>query len=276
MLEERDHAVILRTLAGGKIPTAAIDARHDPPAASAGTCAEAAGSATPFTASTTASAPSSASSPAWPATPAAARWCSRPGSPGRWRARCPWAPARTCPRNRSAKSTSRRSAREQAEIEEDPHEEMLELELFYQLKGFSPEESRAMAERLQKEPRAVSPDAGPRGARPLRGNVSEPVAIHTYPRPYPTAIGGFIPIIPFFFTVGMPAVIASFLISTLAHFARRRLQGAGHDPHLVGERSRDDGGRRPRSRHHLRAGTRVRWTLIRTLARPLPSALRPL
>ena len=34
-----------------------------------------------------------------------------------------------------------------------------------------------------------------------------------------TAIGGFIPIIPFFFTVGMPAVIASFVISTLAHFA---------------------------------------------------------
>ena len=28
--------------------------------------------------------------------------------------------------------------REQTEIEEDPHEEMLELELFYQLKGFSP------------------------------------------------------------------------------------------------------------------------------------------
>jgi VIT1/CCC1 family predicted Fe2+/Mn2+ transporter len=34
-----------------------------------------------------------------------------------------------------------------------------------------------------------------------------------------TAIGGFIPIIPFFFTIGMPAVIASFIISTLAHFA---------------------------------------------------------
>jgi VIT1/CCC1 family predicted Fe2+/Mn2+ transporter len=34
-----------------------------------------------------------------------------------------------------------------------------------------------------------------------------------------TAIGGFIPIIPFFFTVGMPAVIASFIISTVAHFA---------------------------------------------------------
>ena len=34
-----------------------------------------------------------------------------------------------------------------------------------------------------------------------------------------TAVGGFVPIIPFFFTVGMPAVIASFIISTIAHFA---------------------------------------------------------
>src|SRR3979409_1724353 len=44
-------------------------------------------------------------------------------------------------------------ARERLEIEEDPHEEMLELELFYQLKGFSAEEARSMAERIQKEPK---------------------------------------------------------------------------------------------------------------------------
>src|SRR6185436_3281671 len=37
-------------------------------------------------------------------------------------------------------------ARERTEVEEDPHEEMLELELFYQLKGLSQEEARAMAE----------------------------------------------------------------------------------------------------------------------------------
>jgi len=108
-------------------------------------------------------------------------------------------------------------ARERAEIEEDPHEEMLELELFYQLKGFSPEESRAMAERIQKEPRQF-----------LRTLVHEELGLseETFPNPWrstisasiSTAIGGFIPIIPFFFTVGMPAVVASFIISTVAHF----------------------------------------------------------
>ncbi len=108
-------------------------------------------------------------------------------------------------------------AREQAEIDEDPHEELLELELFYQLKGFSADEAHSMAERLQKEPKQF-----------LRTLVHEELGLNeaTFPNPWrstlsasvSTAIGGFIPIIPFFFTVGMPAVIASFIISTLAHF----------------------------------------------------------
>src|SRR5215217_815287 len=108
--------------------------------------------------------------------------------------------------------------RERAEIEEDPHEELLELELFYQLKGFSAEESRTMAERIQKEPKqflrtlvheelGLSEETFP---NPIRSTISATVS---------TAVGGFIPIIPFFFAVGMPAVIASFIISTVAHFA---------------------------------------------------------
>ena len=107
-------------------------------------------------------------------------------------------------------------ARERAEIEEDPHEEMLEL--FYQLKGFSVEESRAMAERIHKEPKQF-----------LRALVQEELGLseENFPTPWrsmlsasvSTAVGGFIPIIPFFFTVGMPAVVASFIISTIAHFA---------------------------------------------------------
>ncbi len=44
-------------------------------------------------------------------------------------------------------------AREKAEIQEDPQEERLELELFYQLKGLSPEEASSMASRLQNEPK---------------------------------------------------------------------------------------------------------------------------
>ncbi|HWF86498.1 MAG TPA: VIT1/CCC1 transporter family protein [Vicinamibacterales bacterium] len=121
-------------------------------------------------------------------------------------------------------------SRERLEIEEDPHEEMLELELFYQLKGFSAEESRTMAERLHKEPKQF-----------LRTLVHEELGLseETFPNPWrstisagvSTAVGGFIPIIPFFFTVGMPAVIASFIISTFAHFA------VGASKSLVTQRS---------------------------------------
>jgi VIT1/CCC1 family predicted Fe2+/Mn2+ transporter/rubrerythrin len=109
-------------------------------------------------------------------------------------------------------------ARERAEIEEDPDEERVELELFYQLKGFSAEEARSMAERLQKKPKQF-----------LRALVHEELGLseETFPNPWrsmlsasvSTAVGGFVPIIPFFFAVGMPAVIASFVISTAAHFA---------------------------------------------------------
>src|SRR5215470_371988 len=132
--------------------------------------------------------------------------------------------------------------REQKEIEEDPHEELMELELFYQLKGFSPEEARGMAERLQKDPQQF-----------LRTLVHEELGLDTttFPNPWrsmlsasvSTAIGGFIPIIPFFFTVGMPAVISSFIISTLAHFVvgaskalvtTRPWGGTGLDMTIVG------------------------------------------
>ena len=75
-----------------------------------------------------------------------------------------------------------------------------------------------MAERIHKEPKQF-----------LRALVQEELGLSEehFPSPWrstlsatvSTAIGGFIPIIPFFFTVGMPAVIASFIISTLAHFA---------------------------------------------------------
>ena len=94
----------------------------------------------------------------------------------------------------------------------------MELELFYQLKGFSAEEARAMAERLQKKPKQF-----------LRALVQEELGLseETFPNPWrstlsatlSTAVGGFVPIIPFFFAVGMPAVVASFIISTAAHFA---------------------------------------------------------
>lgn len=108
-------------------------------------------------------------------------------------------------------------ARERLEMEENPEEEIEELSLMYQLRGFSEEESNELARKL-----SASPDEflKVKGAEEL--GLSEA----TFPSPWTsmasggisTAVGAFLPLVPFFFTRGMTAVILSFLISLLAHF----------------------------------------------------------
>ena len=107
--------------------------------------------------------------------------------------------------------------RERRELEIHPEEEMEELSLFYQLKGVPEVEANALAKRLVAQPEQA-----------LRTLTSEELGFNDQALSNPwreavsaslsTAVGAFIPIIPFFFTRGYPAIIASFAISTLAHF----------------------------------------------------------
>lgn len=108
--------------------------------------------------------------------------------------------------------------REKREIEEDPEEEQEELALFYQLKGFTEDESNVLASRLAEKPDQL-----------LRTLAHEELGLSedSFPNPWvaaisatiSTAIGAFIPIIPFFFMQGIAAVIVAALISLVAHFA---------------------------------------------------------
>lgn len=108
-------------------------------------------------------------------------------------------------------------AREKAEVEENPEEEIEEMSLFYQLQGFSPEEAQRMAQKL-----AEQPDQLVQAMAQSELGLSE----HRFPHPWKssasaaisTAVGAFIPIIPFFFMTGMAAVIAAFVVSIVAHF----------------------------------------------------------
>ena len=107
--------------------------------------------------------------------------------------------------------------RERREIEEDPEEEREELALFYQLKGFTESESQQLAARLADNPEQM-----------LRTLAHEELGLNQESFPNPavsaisasvsTAIGAFIPIIPFFFLSGAPAIIWAAAISLLAHF----------------------------------------------------------
>jgi VIT1/CCC1 family predicted Fe2+/Mn2+ transporter/rubrerythrin len=108
-------------------------------------------------------------------------------------------------------------AREKTEVEENPEEEIEEMSLFYQLQGFAPEESQRMAEKLAEQPEQLV-----QAMAQSELGLSE----HRFPSPWKssvsaaisTAIGAFIPIIPFFFMTGFAAVIAAFGISIVAHF----------------------------------------------------------
>jgi vacuolar iron transporter family protein len=108
--------------------------------------------------------------------------------------------------------------REKREIEENPEEEKEEMELFYQLKGFSPNEAKQMTAKLAEQPEqflktlaheelGLSKKSFP---NQWRSAVSATIS---------TAIGAIIPVLPFIFWSGMEALIISFIISTAAHFA---------------------------------------------------------
>ncbi|MDE3136156.1 MAG: VIT1/CCC1 transporter family protein [Acidobacteriota bacterium] len=109
-------------------------------------------------------------------------------------------------------------SRERQEIEENPEEEKEELALFYELQGFGTEESRRMAETV-----AQAPEQMLRTMAQAELGLSE----RHFPNPWisslsagvSTAVGAFIPIIPFFFIGGFEAVAIAFGISILAHFA---------------------------------------------------------
>jgi VIT1/CCC1 family predicted Fe2+/Mn2+ transporter/rubrerythrin len=109
-------------------------------------------------------------------------------------------------------------AREKAEVEENPEEEIEEMSLFYQLQGFSPEEAQKMAERLAEQPEQLVQAMAQSELGLSQQHFGRPWTSATSAA-ISTAIGAFIPIIPFFFMTGVSAVIAAFTISIIAHFA---------------------------------------------------------
>ncbi len=108
--------------------------------------------------------------------------------------------------------------REKAEIEQSPEHEKEELTLLLQLKGFTEDEATAMAERISHDPDLF-----------LKTMAQEELGLSErhFPNPFigavsaalSTAVGGIVPIIPFFFVHGTIAVIAAAIVGMAAHFA---------------------------------------------------------
>ncbi|MHB8629837.1 MAG: VIT1/CCC1 transporter family protein [Aggregatilineales bacterium] len=109
-------------------------------------------------------------------------------------------------------------ARERREINENLAEEKEELSLYYQLKGLSEEDARYLTERIAQDPErllkvlaqeelGLSEDNAP---NPWRAAITASVS---------TAVGAFVPIIPFFFLEGIKGIVLAAIISLIAHFA---------------------------------------------------------
>ncbi|HTX18992.1 MAG TPA: VIT1/CCC1 transporter family protein [Bacteroidota bacterium] len=107
--------------------------------------------------------------------------------------------------------------RERKEIELNPEEERQELELFYQLKGFTPEESAMMAHRLTQNPEQFLKTLAHEELGLSSSSFPNPVK-EAFTASAATAAGGIIPVLPFIFASGTLAIVLSLVISTLAHF----------------------------------------------------------
>jgi VIT1/CCC1 family predicted Fe2+/Mn2+ transporter len=108
--------------------------------------------------------------------------------------------------------------RERREIQQHPDEEKEELMLFLQLRGLTEDESLSLVNRISQDPE-----------RMLAWLAQEELGLSQEGLPNPwqaaitasvsTAVGAFIPVIPFFFMEGVPAMVLAAAISLLAHFA---------------------------------------------------------
>jgi len=106
---------------------------------------------------------------------------------------------------------------ERRELIEHPEEEREELSLFYQLKGLSKTEADQLAERLSQNQDSMLKVLT---TEELGGSTAESshAAQSAAAAGISTFIGAMIPVLPFFWLQGLPAVATAAVVSLVAHF----------------------------------------------------------
>lgn len=92
------------------------------------------------------------------------------------------------------------------------------LSLYYQVKGLPEEDAQTMVNHIASDPEQLLRALASERLGSSEESLSNPL-VSAGSGALSTAIGAAIPIIPFFFMQGVPAVIAAAIISLLAHFA---------------------------------------------------------
>ena len=109
-------------------------------------------------------------------------------------------------------------AREKESVEHNEPEAREILSLTYQVRGFPAEDADRFVDHLASDRsqlvQALARERLNTSAEGLRNPATAAIS-----GAVSTAIGAFVPIIPFFFMAGLPAVLVAALVSLLAHFA---------------------------------------------------------
>ena len=108
--------------------------------------------------------------------------------------------------------------RERQAIENNGAEAQELLSLYYQVKGLPEEDADRMVQHLAKNPDQLLKALASERLNTSEEGLGDPTT-SAFSGALSTAVGAFIPIIPFFFLSGYPAVLWAAAISLLAHFA---------------------------------------------------------
>jgi vacuolar iron transporter family protein len=92
------------------------------------------------------------------------------------------------------------------------------LSLYYQVKGIPRDDADHVVEHLAQDPEQFLRALASERLNMTEEGLSQPL-VSAWSGALSTAVGAFIPILPFFFLSGYPAVIVSAIVSLLAHFA---------------------------------------------------------
>ena len=109
-------------------------------------------------------------------------------------------------------------AREKEAVEDNEAEAREVLSLSYQIRGLPEEDAERFVEHLAKDNNQLIKALARERLSTTEEGLSKP-AVSAASGALSTAVGAFIPIIPFFFLNGIPAVIVAAIVSLVAHFA---------------------------------------------------------
>jgi VIT1/CCC1 family predicted Fe2+/Mn2+ transporter/rubrerythrin len=109
-------------------------------------------------------------------------------------------------------------AREKEAVEDNEAEAREVLTLSFQIRGLPEEDAKRFVAHIAKDKNQLIQALARERLNTTEEGLSKPM-VSAVSGALSTAVGAFIPIIPFFFMTGIPAVIVAAIVSLVAHFA---------------------------------------------------------